>query len=102
MAGTRAIDAMLIIVARLFQNIPLGITRRPSLPDSADGARACNSAGVLNANTRRRTPIRVAALSTLGISETESASFGLDKTATRLAPGNACLRSCSRFWLRAV
>ena len=38
MAGTRDLDAMPMIVARLFQNIPPGKTRRPSLPDSAAGA----------------------------------------------------------------
>src|SRR5215471_11807542 len=82
MAGTRAIDAIPMIVARLFQNSPPGITRRPSLPDSADGARARNSAGVLTANGRRRTPTRAAAISALGISETDIASFGFANTAT--------------------
>jgi hypothetical protein len=33
-------------------------------------------------------PIRAAAISALGISETENASFGFAKTATRSAPGN--------------
>ena len=47
--------------------MPPGITRRPSLPDSADGARARNSAGVLAANGSRRTPIRLAALPDLGV-----------------------------------
>jgi len=102
MEGTRAIDATPMIVARSFQNIASGITRSPSLPDSADGARACNSAGLLAANGRRRTPICAAAISALDISETEIALFGFAKTATVRAPGNACLSSCSRFWLKPV
>src|SRR5215475_16133749 len=60
-----------MIVARLFQNIASGITRRPSLPDSAAGASARSSAGVLAASETRRRPIREAAISALGISETE-------------------------------
>ena len=75
------------IVARLFQNIALGITRRPSLPDSAAGVSARNSAGVLAASGRRRMPIWAAAISALGISETDIASFGFAKTATRSARG---------------
>src|SRR6516225_11985229 len=100
MAGTRALDARPMIVARLFQNIPSGITRRPSLPDSAAGASARNSAGVLATNERRRMPIRAAAISALGISEREIALVGFAKTATLCAPGNACLSNCIRLSLR--
>src|SRR5215467_8327309 len=100
--GHASFYATPMIVARLFQNIASGITRRPSLPDSAAGASARSSAGVLAASETRRKPIREAAITALGISETEIALVGSAKTVTLWAPGNACLSNCNRLSLRPV
>jgi hypothetical protein len=91
--GTGALSARSTIVARLFQNIPSGITRRPSLPNRAPGTRVRSSSGVLTEIGRRRNPMRPAAISALGSSETEIALFGFAKTA---CPSPEAAVECAR------